>query len=286
MANMTRSDNIPIVGIVGNFQRGKSTLVNCLLEGACALTGKRVATTKKSVYYRIGSGFAAYEVSKTAKRRKIDERKFRSGSVTADSNVTRYEVEVGAEILKSVSIVDTPGFDNDATDTATTLESLKVLDFVLLVVDKELKKSDAEVITYLQANSVPFSVVYNCSLNRGAFWKPSSEVNERIKTEIKSRITKFNSWHINGETVTNANFMWYWYSICKKRRMSPTTKEEEEAFADIEHLHIANPEAESNVSAVISFLKGEGLDIRNIQNLAVLKRAFDEYQNRIIKALS
>ena len=283
---MARSDSIPIVGIVGNFQRGKSTLVNCLLEGACALTGKRVATTKKSVHYRIGSRFAAYEVSKAGQRRKIEERKFRSGSVTADSNVTRYEVEVDAEILKSVSIVDTPGFDNDATDTATTLESLKTLDFVLLVVDKELKKSDTEVITYLQANAVPFSVVYNCSLNRGAFWKPSSEVNGKIKSEIKSRIEKFNSWHINGETVTNANFMWYWYAICKKKQIHPITQEEDEAFADIEHLHIANPEGESNVSSVISFLKGEGLDIRNIQNLAVLKRAFDVYQNKIIKALS
>ena len=184
MSSKSLQEAKPIIGIVGNFQRGKSTLVNCLLEGAYALTGKRLATTKKSVYYRWGTKFNAREVDRSGCSKKIAEAKFRSGSITPTRNISHYEVEVCSEILKNVSIADTPGFDNDATDTATTLESLKTLDFVFLIVDKEFQKSDTEVVTYLQANSVPFSVVYNCSLNRGAFWHPLSTVNGDIQVSI------------------------------------------------------------------------------------------------------
>jgi len=283
---MIKGNNNPIVGIVGNFQRGKSTLVNCLLGGVGALTGKRVATTKKSVYYSFGQKFSAYEFDKDGKGKKIQDGKFKSGSVTPTAKVSHYEVEMNCDILRKISLVDTPGFDNDATDTATTLESLKTLDFVFLVVDKELQKSDTDVVVYLQANSVPFSVVYNCSLNRGAFWSPSSTVNKEINVSISSSISRFNAWHINGSSVTNANFMWYWYSICQEKKLSAITQEEEDAFADIERLRLQNPAQMSNVDSIIAFLKGEGLDIRNIQNFVILRRAFAGYQEGIIKALS
>lgn len=282
---MIKGNKNPIVGIVGNFQRGKSTLVNCLLEGACALTGKRVATTKKSVYYSHGTKFAAFEIDKNGRSTKIPDQKFKSGSVTPTGKVSHYEVEMDCDILRKVSIVDTPGFDNDATDTATTLESLKTLDFVFLVVDKELQKSDSEVIVYLQANSVPFSVIYNCSLNRGAFWSPASTVNKDINTSISSTISRYNSWHVNGSSVTNANFMWYWYAVCKKKGLKAITQEEDEAFADIVHLRLPDPAQMSNVGSIIDFLKGEGLDIRNIQNFVDLRRAFADYQDGILNAL-
>ena len=40
------------IGIIGEFQSGKSLLINCLLRRAVATVGKGVATTQTVVCYR------------------------------------------------------------------------------------------------------------------------------------------------------------------------------------------------------------------------------------------
>lgn len=209
--------------------------------------------------------------------------------------VARVDCFIHSENLGKLGCVvtDCPGLFASDWDTRVATDAMKSAHAIAYLFGGERALSSQELVALQHIRSLGLEdnlfYVFNAHTRIGQAKDTIVPADESILRNqgyrLGNRIAKFNSWEINGSPVTNANFMWYWYAVCKGKDLEPTSSEESEAFADIEHLRLDNPAEKSNVSTLISFLKGDGLDIRNVQSFSLLKRAFDEYQNRVLKAM-
>ncbi|MDO5565054.1 MAG: dynamin family protein [Planctomycetia bacterium] len=208
------------IGLIGCFQNGKSTLVNCLLGNRVAVTGEGVAKTKKSARYVYGDEAGFYSISKNGKRKKIDKDeiyKIMLNDVSHDGTVC--EMVLPSPLLKDVDIVDTPGFDAAQEDTSVTSDYIPQLDYIFFVIGRGsggggLNSAEKTVLSKIVQLNVPFSVVFNCrDINH---WSP---MDEHVKMCIDALTATFVSNGIRPYCVTSKNLIlpvnlaWYWQAL-------------------------------------------------------------------------
>lgn len=207
----------PNVSIVGCFQNGKSTLVNCLLDDKVAQTGDGRATTHINCSYRFGDIQTITLFHGESIHEEPDLKRFVQGNLRDPQLVTRAEVSLWKPLLKDVEIVDTPGFDANENDTRCALDSIEGADYILLVVNnKGLSAPEKEILKEVAKLKLPFSVIMNC-MNHGGRWNPHSQTNTEICDEIVASIENVGSgtrcYPIAGnQKVWPCNLLWFWYA--------------------------------------------------------------------------
>ena len=98
------------LGIIGEFQNGKSTFVNCLLGTDIAKVGGfGKSVTSISTIYTYGSDNMAFCYHNDDIIAKYDIRPFKDSVIPKDTN--KIVVKVKTKILKVYNIIDTPGFN-------------------------------------------------------------------------------------------------------------------------------------------------------------------------------
>ncbi len=203
------------VGVVGGFQNGKSTFVNCMLDDLVARTGgEGVSVTSVNTKYVYG------EIQNVEY---IKDDKIHSASTLAeflekkkfDKGITEIRVSLWKPLLRMVNLVDTPGFNANQDDTEMALNSLNGLDAAIVIINnKGLSQTEKDIIRQLSSRSIPFYVIMNCIDNGGTTWNPYSPNNATILQDIKESIKNsgFTPQKINDEEVIPANFLWFWYA--------------------------------------------------------------------------
>ncbi|MCO5382627.1 MAG: 50S ribosome-binding GTPase [Methanosarcina barkeri] len=206
----------PTVGIVGCFQNGKSTLVNCLLDDKVAMTGDGSATTHLSTVYGWGEVQDAKGVCVTTGiRHAIPFHDYVEGRNLPDLKLSHFEVNLWKPLLQHVNVVDTPGFENCDEDNETAIRSLEGTDFVIFVVsNKALSQVEIGLLKTIAQRNLPFTVLMNCKSISKGLWEPLSQANQRICQQIESSLKAAGHppYPINGQYVWPANLAWFWYA--------------------------------------------------------------------------
>ncbi len=279
---------LPWVGLVGVFQSGKSTLANCLLKRAAAVSGDFLATTRCSTYYSYGkrARFFACKTGDSGRELSLGEYLdlSRHGTAGEDAGIESFRVELPAEILKSVILVDTAGFDNNGDDDESTLSQLEKFDFVLLVLQNKIDQREEAIVETLHRKSVPFAVINNVAGRGNASNDPFAANNLATRENIANIVSAHCPWPIGDEAVLNVNALWQWYFITRTCS-APGGESDDEKFngigADIAKLSLGELNSRSNVSSLACFLTGRSCRICTVSSYTRLQRVFKCWQSSL-----
>lgn len=130
------------LGVVGDFNAGKSTLINMLLGRRGAVVEGVVATTGTLTELWWGeteSGEVLDQDGATLFRGTLDEAQRYTDQRTVEGRSVhgrrvRVILRLPVDVLKNLIILDTPGLSATQADDATTMEALHLVDAAVLVV--------------------------------------------------------------------------------------------------------------------------------------------------------
>jgi hypothetical protein len=203
----------PRVALVGRFQQGKSTFVNCMLDDRVARTGDGLRTTgflttytfeevEEVVVHRPSGDDREWDLSRFVDRR------------CDFGNATGATVGLWKPLLRHVDFIDTPGFDADADDDATALVGIEQASLtVVLLANRALGSAERTVLRCAQSTGKPYIVVVNCIHHdqRGQ-WAPESNQNMQIFNEIRAELARLGCKPEtnNGDPIWPCNLIWFW----------------------------------------------------------------------------
>lgn len=218
------------IGILGAFQNGKSTLVNCLLERGIAKTGGYgINVTSINTEYIYGEKLTIilYNHEKVIKTYFFESLDSFIGEGALDFfiqrecdsvSVTDITITLPSKVLNSINILDTPGFNANEHDTSMALASLKFMDIaVLLIKNKGLDETEKTICHELNHRGIPFFIIMNCMDEGDNMWNPNAEQNHKIANNILSDLKLYNisPYPFGGERIWITNLLWYWHSTNK-----------------------------------------------------------------------
>jgi len=209
----------PRVCIVGCYQNGKSTLVNCLLDDQVAWTGDGCATTHISSTYTFG------EIQKvelqlqnggTALRKMRD---FVAGTLADATEIRGARVRLWKPLLKDVDIIDTPGFNANDKDTEAATASLNGADYVFIVVrNTGLSQPEIKILEEVVKLGLSCSILMNCWNSGGsALWSPEANINAELAEAVEAQVNNAGlaplCRPIAGDVkVWRCNLLWFWWA--------------------------------------------------------------------------
>lgn len=214
------------IGILGAFQNGKSTLVNCLLGEKVAKTGgygKSVTSINTKYIYGESSTAIVYSYDKIIGQYPLDsfvneEALDSFWKRFDDVPVTDITITMSAKILKLINILDTPGFNANEHDTSMALASLDNMDSaILLVKNKGLSETEKIICQELSNKGKPFFLIMNCMDECDDMWNPNAEQNLKVANNILAdfKMQNISPYSFGGEQIWITNLLWYWHSIYK-----------------------------------------------------------------------
>ena len=237
------------IGIIGCFQNGKSTLINCLLGAKLAQTGgDGVAVTAANTIYCYALQNAILSVN-GKKYHKACLRDVLNGQV---NNASEICIGFNSRILQNITIVDTPGFNANAKDTQVALASLKNIDVALMVINNRgISDVEIDILRELQARHLPYYIVMNCLMQQAqSTWNPDSDFNQSMLESISSCLenNKLRPMLLGGRKITAINIIWYWYAKTrfifdsqeKQRKMINMMEYYAEDFPNTDYLIASN----------------------------------------------
>ena len=154
------------IAILGEFQTGKSTLVNCLLGRVLAAVGRGFHTTQVPTVYRHGLALRASRMTRAGASEPIDAEQLADTQAAVNwSDVRAVEVEYPHPLLERFDLIDTPGLDACALTDEVVAAVAGDADSILLLVAKPLGRNTfTEFIRGALADQT-FGVVLNCGIN-------------------------------------------------------------------------------------------------------------------------
>lgn len=204
-------------GIVGDFQSGKSTLVNCLLGRPIAAIGDGTPTTHAVVNYLYEGQEERLEyLDKTGTICKSDICEL--DQLEKSRQFDQVNVFLSAPILRDFILTDMPGFGNDEEDNSLAEVTIKKIDFAIVLTRNE-KSGEEESNLYknvlrLRKHRIPYYLIMNCTdFNK---WSPSHPNNFPISERNRSLFSSYPpiSYPFENREIPIVNLMWYWFSIC------------------------------------------------------------------------
>ena len=208
-------------GIVGQYQSGKSLLINCLLERHVATVGVGVATTHTVVNYSFSeSEFLEIEFDSGTKETWDINRLER---VDTDKTIKTVNVYLNNDFLRYYTLTDMPGFGSNDKDNKAALDVLADIDYAIVVTtnDKSFgtESSQYKDFCVLERYSIPYYLILNCKdMVIADKWIPFSDINQGIMNE-DLHLLEFHKpiCHPFEEgKIPIVNLMWYWYAIREK----------------------------------------------------------------------
>lgn len=205
-------------GIVGQYQSGKSLLINCLINRYVATVGVGVATTHTVVNYSFSESEFAEIVYDSGTKETCDISRLEG--IDTDKTIKTVNVFLNNDFLRDYTLTDMPGFGFNETDNKVALEALGELDYAIVVVSNE-KSFGTDSPQYrdfclLQRYNIPYYLVLNCKdIVKDNCWHPFHDINiNRMHEDLhivdfyKPICYPFNEGHI-----PIVNLIWYWYGI-------------------------------------------------------------------------
>ena len=211
---MTRLNKINI-GILGGFQSGKSTFVNCLLDDMVARTGgSGLSVTSINTIYYYGEIRKVFYI--------LDNNRIGQSMLnyflhceTFPKKTKQINVSLWKPILSKINIIDTPGFNANEDDTSMATNSLLNIDIAVLIIEnKGISKTELNILSLLKNYHIPFYVIMNCRNHMGDSWRPKSTFNDNI---AKKNIKKIHEQGlrpipINNTEIWQTNLAWFWFA--------------------------------------------------------------------------
>ena len=220
------------LGLVGNYQSGKSTLVNCLLERPIATIGEGVSTTHVVVNYQYGKKERIEYVYNSGLKKTELNANLEKNDTTFD--LREINVYLNSPFLEAIVLTDMPGFGSSKVDDKKTEAVLSKIDFAIVVAtnDKVIEENSDmyKNVERLRRYNVPFYIVLNCTDTSYPNWTPLYKNNIRIATQNINRLWFYKPLTYpfeEGECIVS-NFLWYWYSISKN--VNDLNKRDSELF--------------------------------------------------------
>lgn len=212
----------PAVAIVGGFQIGKSTLVNCLLDDRYAPTGKGLRTTTAATLFRYGEAEEAWL--------------FRGDNPNGERLASRKDIfdpsrEIGPDdwfcvsawkpILQHVDVVDTPGYDAQNADDKSASAAIAASSVVVIV--QAAKTMDDVCRAIVREACVPGKrclFLLNCT--NPECWAPADTQNAEIVSSIEAELASMGVadyfLRIGAHLVHPINALWAWYATGQSAR--------------------------------------------------------------------
>lgn len=161
------SAKLPKITIVGEFQNGKSTLVNCLLGAKYAPTGHGCRTTSCCTHFLCGETNAA--------PRQI------YGATPSENYL---EVTCNRPILKDAILIDTPGFDASKDDDETAKNAIRNSDIIIFVQGaQQLGERSFQILKNIRDAGKRMLFLMNCKDLQN--WSPKDKHNMGIANNIE-----------------------------------------------------------------------------------------------------
>jgi hypothetical protein len=228
------------IGFCGDFQVGKSLLLNCLLGDNISLVGDLSPTTPFPVTYQWGAQAGAALINADGST----DREFCSPKLFVDFLKQEHATEegkahirtyAGAQVtlpllkLRQVALVDTPGFNDIETDARKATDAWRTLDFAIFVTTnyKELNPTERNVLRQMSVEGLPFVIVINCHHNGAGGPSPTAPVNSKLAgtTGDWARNHGIQIVRLAQQDVLLINVAWAWHAAANGRTV---TKEIEE----------------------------------------------------------
>lgn len=121
------------IGIIGEFQSGKSLLVNCLLQRPIATVGSGVATTHAVVNYRYSNRDNEYFTYRKYNGKTYSRSVEELCDHDTEEAIDFINVFLKHNFLKAYELIDIPGFGSNTTDNNSAQKALRNIDFALLI---------------------------------------------------------------------------------------------------------------------------------------------------------
>lgn len=216
------------IAIIGTFQVGKSTLVNCLIEDAIAGVGIGVPTTHTLNYYRNRRypGILCRDINGVCLYKSTWDNMSQKISIPHGTVRIMYDLPKRSNLLQNNIFIDTPGLDStgkDASwDTIHTSDIIKdnSVDLLILVVaNTQLETSIKNAVLPLIKESRKKTIVLmNCNQNNP---DPLSDQNQKTAMQIDEELRlsgiKHCSVSMDGKSkVLSCNIAWWWIAQREK----------------------------------------------------------------------
>ena len=206
-------------GLVGNYQAGKSTLINCLIERPIATIGDGTSTTHAVVNYRYGTREKIEYIDYNGNRGVLE-----SMGLNKKDSVNKYKeinIYLNIPFLENIILTDMPGFGKGLNDNALSEEVLSKIDFAI-VVETNFKAIEEDSDSYknierLQWHNVPYYIILNCAdpSKKNWKWTPLYIKNKELAYDNIKHLNFYKplSYPYEEGEYAVVNLLWYWYSI-------------------------------------------------------------------------
>lgn len=206
-------------GVVGDFQSGKSTLINCILHRFIASVGKGTSTTHAIVNYIYGKVECVEYYDKNGTHTESLER---LSEIESRSNIDEINVVLSSSFLRNFILTDMPGFGYNRIDDTKAEIALSRLDFAI-VVTTNVKAAEEESnllgdIIRLRKYHIPYYLIMNCVDISNLTWSPHHPANLPIAQKNRNQFSFYHplSFPFENNETPIVNLLWYWFSICNK----------------------------------------------------------------------
>lgn len=203
-------------GIIGEYQSGKSLLINCILHRPVATIGVGNATThtivnyiystKEHVVYHTNNG--VHKALPIEMLYKLDTR----------NDISEIDVYLSCDVLKNFILTDMPGFGANEEDNIVARKKLREIDFAILLawnnkVMGTCSHSFYEIMA-LKALNIPYYFFLNCTNTDR--WRCDDDDNISIAHKNLAMLDFYrpSCYPLEGNGAFIINLMWYWFSIC------------------------------------------------------------------------
>lgn len=208
------------IGIIGEFQSGKSLLINCLLQRSIATVGVGIATTHTVVHYRYADKHNEHFVYRKHNGETYDGYIEELHEHDKDEGIAFIDIFLKDEFLKDYMLIDMPGFGANIADNSSAKKALRNIDFALLIASND-KTMGADSDTFKQVKElhtygIPYYFILNCiNIDR---WECGNSQNINIAERDLALFGfyKPTCFPLEENSINIVNLMWYWYSVCKQ----------------------------------------------------------------------
>lgn len=202
------------IGIIGDYQSGKSLLVNCLLERYVSTVGDGNATTHTIIQYRFSQKeYVEYYINGKGRNEVITE----LNKLDNNPDIERIEVYANCAFLKNYVLIDMPGLDYDTTDNKKSVSFFKTLDYAIVVSKNVHAISNYySAIRLLKQFEIPYYFIINCTtLYDDSRWNPNHSDNLSIAKSDMEYLEFYKPlvYPFDNKEIPIVNLMWYWLSL-------------------------------------------------------------------------